>query len=173
MGHLFTTHGMARWLAFCAAWVVLGRTSPADLAAGVVIAAIAARLSLALLPPAGGRLHLAGVAAYLARFAAGAFAAGWDVARRVAATPPRVAPGIVTVPCAVPEGVARDAFRALASLQPGTLPLAAPGPGLTVHCLDVTAPVAATLTADADAFLAMGDRNGAATRNGPGSARHG
>lgn len=155
MGELFTAHGAARWLSFFAGWVVLGRVSASDLAAGLAVAALCARTSLALLPPAGTRLRLAGMLAYLARFSAGALAAGWDVARRVAATPPEVAPGILTVPCPVPEGLPRDAFRALTSLQPGTLPLDAPGPGLTVHCLDVTAPAAAALAADAAAFLAM------------------
>ena len=155
MGQLFTAHGSARWLAFFAGWVMLGRVGPSDLAAGILIAALAALLSLRLLPPAPGRWRPAGVIAYGARFSAGALIAGWDVARRVTATPPRVAPGILTVPCAVPEGVPRDAFRALASLQPGTLPLVAPGAGLTLHCLDVTAPVAQAVEADAAAFLAM------------------
>ncbi|MEP9348628.1 Na+/H+ antiporter subunit E [Xanthobacter sp. KR7-225] len=160
MGELFTAHGVTRWLAFLAGWGVLAGMDGPDVAAGLLVAALAARLSLALLPPAGAHLRPSGVAAYLARFSAGALRAGWDAARRVAARPPRVAPGILTLPCAVPQGLPRDAFRALASLQPGTLPLAAPGPDLVVHCLDVTAPVAAALAADADAFLAMGERRG-------------
>lgn len=155
MGQLFTARGVARWLAFFAVWVMLGRVGPSDLAAGLLLAAVAALLSLRLVPPTPGRWRPAGVIAYGARFSAGALKAGWDVARRVAATPPRVAPGILTVPCAVPEGMPRNAFRTLASLQPGTLPLAAPGPSLTLHCLDVTAPVAQAVEADAAAFLAM------------------
>ena len=160
MGELFTAHGVTRWLAFLAGWVALGRIAPADLLAGLVVAALAARLSLAVLPPGGTRLRPRGVSAYLVRFAAGTLRAGWDVAHRVAARPPRVAPGILTLPCAVPQGLPRDAFRALVSLQPGTLPLAAPGPDLVVHCLDVNAPVAAALAADAGAFLAMSERRG-------------
>lgn len=155
MRELLTTHGAGRWLAFFAGWVALGRVGLADLAAGVGISAIAACASLALIPAAGVRLRPAGVLSYLARFGAGSLLAGWDVARRVAATPPRVAPGIITLACPVPEGLPRDAFRALASLQPGTLPLAGSGAGLTVHCLDVNAPVAAALDAEAEAFLAM------------------
>lgn len=155
MGQLFTTHGILRWIGFLAGWIVLGRVQPSDLLAGVLVAGLAARLSLHLLPPGRTRLSLPGVLAYAGRFATGSLAAGWDVARRVVRSPPDVAPGIATVPCPVPEGTARDAFRALASLQPGTLPLAGPGPGLKVHGLDMRRPVAAELEADAQAFLAM------------------
>lgn len=155
MGKLFSAHGAARWLLVFAGWVVLGRVDAIDLAAGLVISALAAALSLHLLPPV--RLNPRAMTAYAARFCAGSLRAGWDVAWRVAARPPRVNPGVLTLPCAVHQGLARDAFKALASLQPGTLPLAGEGPDLRVHCLDITAPVAAMLDADATAFRAMAD----------------
>lgn len=155
MWAVLTRGGAVRWALFGAAWVALGRVQPLDMVAGVIIAALAARLSLFLLPPGSGRFSLRGGVAYVARFMVGSVRAGWDVARRVVASPPDVQPGIVRVVCPVPEGNARDSFRALTSLQPGTLPLVAPGPELEVHCLDVRAPVAATLEADARAFLAM------------------
>lgn len=155
MGKLFSAHGAARWLSFFAGWVILGRVHAIDLAAGAVISGLAAALSLHLLPPA--RLNPREMPAYAARFFAGSLRAGWDVARRVTARPPQVRPGVLVVPCAVPQGLARDTFRALASLQPGTLPLPGQGPDLRVHCLDIDAPVAAMLDADAGAFLAMAD----------------
>ncbi len=155
MWALLTRDGAVRWVLFFSAWIVLGRVQPLDLAAGAIIAALAAGLSLSLLPPGGGRLNLRATVAYIVRFMAGAVRAGWDVARRVAATPPDVQPGILRVSCPVPEGEARDTFRALTSLQPGMLPLAAPGPELEVHCLDVRAPVAEAIEADARAFLEM------------------
>ena len=155
MGTLFSAHGAARWLSFFAGWVMLGRVHAIDLAAGAVISGVAAALSLHLLPPV--RLNPWAMLAYAARFFAGSLHAGWDVAWRVAARPPQVRPGTLVVPCAVPLGVARDAFRALASLQPGTLPLPGDGAELSVHCLDIGAPIAATLDADAAAFLAMAD----------------
>ncbi|MFG1361621.1 Na+/H+ antiporter subunit E [Xanthobacter versatilis] len=158
MGKLFSAHGAARWLSFFAGWVILGRIGAIDLAAGLVISTLATVLSLHLLPTVGpNRLNPRAMLAYAARFFAGSLRAGWDVAWRVAARPPRVNPGVLEVPCAVPQGRARDAFRALASLQPGTLPLTGQGPELQVHCLDITAPVAAMLDADATAFLAMAD----------------
>lgn len=158
MGKLFSAHGAARWLSFFAGWIVLGRIGAIDLAAGLVISALATALSLHLLPALGpDPINPRATLAYAARFFAGSLRAGWDVAWRVAARPPRVNPGVLTVPCAVPQGLARDAFRALASLQPGTLPLAGQGPDLRVHCLDITTPVATALDADAAAFLAMAD----------------
>lgn len=158
MGKLFSAHGAARWLSFFAGWVILGRIGAIDLAAGLVISALAAALSLHLLPPVRlNRLNPWAMPAYAARFLAGSLRAGWDVAWRVAARPPQVNPGVLVVPCAVPQGLARDTFRALASLQPGTLPLAGQGPDLRVHCLDITTPVATALDADAAAFLAMAD----------------
>ncbi|MCG5236310.1 Na+/H+ antiporter subunit E [Xanthobacter oligotrophicus] len=155
MGKLFSAHGAARWLSFFAGWVILGRIGAIDLAAGLIISALAAALSLHLLPPV--RLNPRAMPAYAARFFAGSLRAGWDVAWRVAARPPQVNPGVLVVPCAVPQGLARDAFRALASLQPGTLPLPGRGPDLRVHCLDMDAPVVAALDADASAFLAVVD----------------
>ncbi|MFG1348847.1 Na+/H+ antiporter subunit E [Xanthobacter autotrophicus] len=155
MGKLFSAHGAARWLSFFAGWVMLGRIDAIDLAAGAVISGLAAALSLRLLPAV--HLNPGATLAYAARFFAGSLRAGWDVARRVAARPPRVNPGVLVVPWSVPPGVARDAFRALTSLQPGTLPLSGQGPELRVHCLDVDAPVADALEADATAFRAMAD----------------
>lgn len=155
MWALLTRDGAVRWALFFLAWLALGRVQPLDLAAGAIISALAAALSLSLLPAGGGRLNLRAVLAYIMRFVAGAVRAGWDVARRVAATPPDVRPGIVQLACPIPEGLARDTFRALTSLQPGMLPLAARGPELEVHCLDVDTPVAEAIETDARAFLAM------------------
>lgn len=162
MGALLTRHGAMRWGLFFAAWIVLGRIQPLDLVAGAIIAALAARLSLSLLPPVGGRLDARAVLAYGVRFMLGTVRGAWNVTHRVVVTPADVQPGIVRMPCAVPEGNARDAFRALTSLQPGALPLAAPGPELDVHCLDVRSPIAEALEADARAFLAMkkGEQHG-------------
>lgn len=145
--------GVIRWLVFLAAWVVLGRTGPADLAVGAVAAALAAALSLALLPPV--RLSPAGLVRLAGRFAAGSLAAGIDVARRVVATPVRVRPGVGHVACPLEPGLGRAAFCAVASLQPGTLPLGG-ADRLAVHVLDTESDAAAQLAQDARAFRAAG-----------------
>lgn len=146
--------GMIRWLVFLAAWVVLGRTGPADLAVGAVAAAIAVPLSRALLPPL--RLSPGGLARLAGRFAAGSLIAGLDVARRVVATPVRVRPGVAEMACPIEPGLGRAAFCALASLQPGTLPLGGEADSLTLHLLDTESDAAARLAQDAHAFRAAG-----------------
>lgn len=162
MGGLFTARGAERWLLFVAAWLVLGETDPAGIVAGALAAAIAALLSLRLLPPGSRRFSWRFLPRFAARFLVRSVAAGWDVAHRVAARTPRITPGTLTVPCAIPTGISRDAFRAIASLQPGVLPLPGEGQNLTVHCLDTRTPVAAEMAKDADAFLRLA-----------GSPRHG
>jgi multicomponent Na+:H+ antiporter subunit E len=49
----------------------------------------------------------------------------------------------------LPPGTKRDAFCAIMSLLPGTLPCGpAEGGGIAVHCLDVTQPVLEQLSAE-------------------------
>ena len=52
-------------------------------------------------------------------------------------------PGFVAVPLGLPPGVARNAFLAYSSLQPGTLPTSAEGEVLQVHGLDIMQPIEA------------------------------
>ncbi|MFS8037491.1 Na+/H+ antiporter subunit E [Xanthobacter sp. AM11] len=155
MGIAGGRHGVFRAMAFFAFWVVLGRTGAADLVVGALAAVAAAALSLRLLPPGATRPDLAAALRFAARFAVGSVVAAVDVARRVCVARVRVRPGRLQVPCAIADATLRQAFCAVASLQPGTLPLAGDERGLTVHCLDVTAPVAEALAADAAAFLAI------------------
>lgn len=158
MGGLVTARGAERWLLFLAAWIALGDTDPKGLAAGAVAAALGAAISLRLLPPGPRRLAWSALPGFFLRFLVRSLLAGWDVARRVAARPPRINPGICTVPCAVPAGLPRDAFRAIASLQPGVLPLAGGEAELTLHCLDRDTPIAAEVAVDAAAFLRLAGR---------------
>jgi multicomponent Na+:H+ antiporter subunit E len=86
------------------------------------------------------------------------FSAGWDVALRAFANPPRLAPGVIEVPLAIPPGPSRDAFRALASLAPGSLPLEdLPDGRLRLHALDVAMPLEKDI-AETEAAFASGTR---------------
>jgi len=83
------------------------------------------------------------------RFLRQSVIAGVDVAWR--ALDPRlpVRPGFVVYPVRLAPGPARNAFSALASLVPGTVPAgAAEGGALLVHGLDVGQPVAAQLATE-------------------------
>lgn len=126
-------------------WIVLIGTAPADIAAGVITAALAAWVSVRLIPPSPTRVRLIALVRLAAHFAWQSVVAGWDVARR--ALDPRLplAPGFVDYPCGFEPGLVRNAFASLTSLMPGTVPLADDGKTLRYHCLDVNQPVVESL----------------------------
>ena len=67
-------------------------------------------------------------------------------------------PGFVTAPLRLPPGNARNAFSALASLMPGTLPVGMHEDSLLVHGLDVAQPIAEGLAHEEALFMrALGD----------------
>jgi multicomponent Na+:H+ antiporter subunit E len=149
---------VARWSVFFGFWLLLvgpglsetaatGLT--ADLAVGLLAAAVATGVSLRLLPPAPGRLHLAALARLALHFFWQSIVAGFDVARR--AFDPRLPlkPGDLAFPTRLPPGTERAAFGAITSLMPGTLPVETDANGkLVYHCLDLDQPVAASLARD-------------------------
>lgn len=147
---------------FFAFWVVLIGWRPADLAAGLAAAGLAAWASVRLLPPGGRRPRPAALALLAARFLGQSVVAGWDVARR--ALDPRlpIKPGFVAYPVRLPPGAGRGAFASLSSLLPGTVPCGEDDGAIVYHCLDVDQPVAAQLAAE-EALLARalgGGRDG-------------
>lgn len=144
---------LARSAGLLGLWVVLIGVGPADFAVGAAIAALAARSSLRLLPPRARRVRPAALAAIAARLLRSSVGAGIDVARR--ALDPRlpVRPGFVSHPLRLPPGPARDAFCAVTSLLPGTVPSGIDERGtLLVHCLDTERPVAEQLAGDERRF---------------------
>jgi hypothetical protein len=65
---------------------------------------------------------------------------------------------VIEVPLAIAPGPARDGFRALASLAPGSLPLEdLPDGRLRLHALDVAMPLAQDI-AEIEAALARSTR---------------
>jgi multicomponent Na+:H+ antiporter subunit E len=153
---------LARFAALLGLWLLLEGVDPAGLVCGVLAAALATWASLALLPPGptprpGESLRLA------ANVLRATLAAGLDIARRTLDPRLPLHPGHVAVPLALPPGPARDGFRLLASLQPGTLPAGLDAEGrLLVHALDTALPVAAETQAAEALFAAAA-----------GQARHG
>lgn len=118
-----------RAVLFLGLWLVLTGYSPLDLAIGLPAAAIAAGVSLKLLPPGINDASPRGMLKQIVRLPAQSIGAGIEVARQVFAAQPRLRPGIVACHTDMPEGLAREAFLMLASLQPGTLPVAEAGDG--------------------------------------------
>jgi multicomponent Na+:H+ antiporter subunit E len=133
---------LARGVGFFAVWVVLIGASPSDLAVGVLAAAAATRTSLRLLRPQPGRVRLTALLSLIPHFLWKSVVAGVDVARR--ALDPRrlrLRPGFVVCRVGFAPGPARNAFAAMTSLLPGTVPCADEDGALVYHCLDVGQPV--------------------------------
>lgn len=127
------------------AWVAL----LGDLLVGLLATLVATWVSLRLLPPSRGRLHIRAFLRLVGHFLWQSMVAGVDVARR--AFDPRLPlkPGFLTYPVGIPAGTGQAAFGAITSLMPGTLPVGNdPDGGLVYHCLDLDQPVAASLARD-------------------------
>jgi multicomponent Na+:H+ antiporter subunit E len=144
--------GLLRGAGFLGLWVVLIGSQPADLAAGLLAAALATWASLRLLPPGMNRLRPGALTLLTARFLWQSVVAGWDVAWR--AFDPRlpIKPGLVRYPVRLPPGAGRNAFASLTSLLPGTVPVDEDGQTLLYHCLAVDQPVIAQLADEEAAF---------------------
>ena len=114
-----------------------------------MVAALAARVSLHLVPAGVSRVRPIALVGMAARLAWQAVLAGADVARRVFDPRLPMAPGMVRYSCAVLIGRDRDIFYAVSSLLPGTVPAGEDVDGvLQVHCLDRGQPVATAMARD-------------------------
>ena len=145
---------ISRATGFFGFWLVLTGADAGDLAAGLVATVAATWASLRLMPAEQWSLRPIKLAELVLHFLRQSIAAGTDVALR--ALDPRLPlrPGFVVYQAHLPPGTARDTFCAIMSLLPGTLPCGpAEGNGLTIHCLDVTQPVAEQLAAEEALFM--------------------
>jgi multicomponent Na+:H+ antiporter subunit E len=144
----------ARAAGFIGCWLIFTGGNPSDLPAGAVAVAAATWTSLHLMPPGSGHLHPLRLAGFVSRFLRQAVIAGFDVAWRALHPRLPLQPGFVTYQPLYPPGTKRNAFCAVTSLLPGTLPCgpAAEG-GLLIHCLDQTQPVTDQLAVE-EALLA-------------------
>ncbi len=142
-----------RALLFFGVWIVADQSAkPGNLLVGVLAAAAATWLSLRLLPPARGRVRLAGLLRLLPRFLWQSLVAGFDVARRAFAPRPDLQPGFVEYRTQLPPGSARSAFELISSLMPGSVVSDKGADRIEFHCLDTRAPVADQLAAEERAY---------------------
>lgn len=131
-------------------WVVAGGTASSWIVGVPTI--VAAALLTPLAPRGPWGLSLSGALRFAAFFLRESLRGGVDVARRVSASHPRVAPGLVQYLWRLPEdGPARSLFALCVSLLPGTLVANVGERDLVIHALDTGAPVAAELAALEDA----------------------
>jgi multicomponent Na+:H+ antiporter subunit E len=152
---------VVRFLVFLGLWIVLSGADLKAIPVGIGAAALAAWISLGLLPPERYRLRLWLLAALPFRFVWQSVVAGFDVARR--ALDPRLPlrPGFVAYPVRLPPSPARNLFCTLSSLLPGTLPTGLNEAGmLVVHCLDVEQPVIEQMTIEETKLIQiLGEKN--------------
>lgn len=144
---------MAGYFAF---WVVLAGVGTKDLIAGVLTAALAGCVSLALLPPGELSLRPMKVVWLFLRFLGQSVTAGVAVAR--IALSPRMAlePGMMRYRTRLSTGNRRLAFMTFASLLPGTLPVeTSEGETIDVHVLDLGQPVQTQLEAEEEKLAAV------------------
>ncbi len=145
-----------RFACFFLLWLAISGLNPKDLPVALAAAAAASWVSLRLLPASTAPVRPAAAFAFGLDFLRLALRSGLDVARRALSPNMDLQPGFVAAPLRLEPGVARDAFLALASLLPGTLPTGveeAEPQRLILHGLDVRQPVAEELVAEEALFM--------------------
>ena len=148
--------------AFFALWQILAGLSLMNCLVGLVAALVATWTSLRLMPAGQWRFRPFKLARYALRFLRQSIVAGVDVAWRALHPSMPLQPGFVVFRPKLPACSTLDAFCTVSSLLPGTLPS---GPdvsgGLSIHCLDVSQPVARQLAEEEALFVGcLGERRG-------------
>ena len=155
---------LMRALMYFALWIVIDQSAkPANLAFGVLATAAATWASLKLMPPSLGSVRIGALVLLLPRFLWQSMIAGIDVARRAFAPRLPRAPGFVQYPTGLPRGAARNAFAAISSLLPGSVPVGETDTHIEYHALDLSQPVVEQLAAEEQAYakaLVAGQRDG-------------
>ena len=154
----------ARTSSFFAFWQILAGLSLMNCLVGLVAALIATWTSLRLMPPGQWRFRPFKLARYALRFLRQSIVAGVDVAWRALHPRMPLQPGFVVFRPKLPACSTLDAFCTVSSLLPGTLPS---GPdvsgGLSIHCLDVSQPVARQLAEEEALFVGALEKGTAMT----------
>lgn len=159
------TSVLGRGAALYLVWIAMAGTEIADLAVGLPAAALATRVSLKLLPPGMAGLAPGALLRFALDLPVRSLIAGIEVARLALGSGRLEHAGIVACRLDLPPGVARETFLALASLQPGSLPLEERDDGTAlVQAIDARADVAG-------AFAQEQRRFAVALRPGPGGDR--
>jgi multicomponent Na+:H+ antiporter subunit E len=122
-------------------WIVLTLNEPSAYLVGALAAAVAAAISMHLLPPVGRQVRLVTVLRQAPGFAWRSLLGGLDVAWR--AFHPRLPlnPRWIAYPIRLPPGAARVSLGNELSLMPGTLAAGVRDDALYIHCLDGDQPV--------------------------------
>ena len=144
---------VTRALLYFGLWIVIDQSAkPTNLAFGLLATIAATWASLRLQPPDLGRVRLGVLLLLLPRFLWQSLVAGIDVARRAFSPSVPLQPGFVAYPTALPRGAARNAFQAISSLLPGSVPAGETDTHIEYHALDLSQPVVEQLAAQERAY---------------------
>jgi multicomponent Na+:H+ antiporter subunit E len=153
---VFSVAALVRFAIYLALWLILIGCNVTDLVIGMATAAWATIVSILLLPVSDRQISPFAFAKLCVRLPWQSLVAGADVARR--ALDPRLPlqPGFITYATGLADGPGRNAFRAIMSLQPGTLPVSVAKSGvMLIHCLDTSQPIVAQLADEEASFLQL------------------
>ena len=136
---------LARGLGYFLLWCAMIGVTTLDAVVGALTAAVAAWISLHLLPVGMLPIRPIPLLLLVPHFLWQSVVAGVDVARR--AFDPRlpVRPGFIRYASRLAPGARRNAFTSYTSLLPGTVPCGDEEGEIVFHCLDVRQPIAAQL----------------------------
>jgi multicomponent Na+:H+ antiporter subunit E len=150
---IFNPRSLPRFGAYLALWIILIGFSVTNFAVGLLAAAWATWISVLLLPISNRQVSPTALARFAVRLPWQSLVAGADVARRALDPRMPLQPGFITYGTQLESGPGRNAFRAVMSLQPGTLPVSVgDSDPLLIHCLDTSQPIAAQLAAEETLF---------------------
>jgi multicomponent Na+:H+ antiporter subunit E len=142
-----------RTLVLLVTWSIISGITKGDLAIGVVTAAAAALVSVRLAPCASAYPNLAACVMIALRLPMKAMVAGADVARRALHPGLPLAPGFIPYKCSLSQGPGRNAYSALVSMLPGSVPIEINRDGdFLIHCLDAKLSVAEGLAREEAEF---------------------
>ncbi|HRH80926.1 MAG TPA: Na+/H+ antiporter subunit E [Thiobacillaceae bacterium] len=133
---------LLRGTAFALVWWVLAEGRADSWGVGVVSVAAALAASLYLAPPGAGRLSPTGLLGFAGFFLAQSFKGGVQVAVRAFRPAMDLAPALVDVPVALPDGLPRVLLVNTLNLLPGTVSVRLAGDRLRLHVLDARLPIA-------------------------------
>lgn len=131
-----------RGAVFALAWWVLAEGRADGWGVGAVSVAAALAASLYLAPPGSHRLSPAGLLGFAGFFLVQSCKGGLQVAVRAFRPRMDLAPALLEVPVALPEGIARVLLVNTLNLLPGTVSVRLDGDRLCLHVLDARWPVA-------------------------------
>jgi len=138
-----------------ALWWMLSSGHLASWIVGAPTVVVAALVSRRLSPPWRTRLSPIATLQFAVFFLTRSVVGGIDVAARAVHPRLPLRPGFVTFELRLPPGNARIWMTNVISLLPGTLSAQQSGSTLTVHTIDLSAPVAENLRAIEDHIAAM------------------